>query len=243
MAQNIYDDPGFFAGYSQLPRSREGLDGAPEWPALRALLPDLSGREVTDLGCGFGWFARWARTAGAARVTGFDLSENMLARARAETPDPAISYHRADLETLELAPGSTDLVFSALAFHYVRDFSRLAATIRGALRPGGHLVCSIEHPIYMAPTAPGWSLQEGRRIWPLDRYLVEGARVTDWLAEGVVKYHRLLGTTLNTLIGHGLAIARVEEWQPSEAQIREAPELAAELERPMFLFIRARAAA
>jgi len=30
MAQNIYDNPDFFAGYSQLPRQVHGLDGAPE---------------------------------------------------------------------------------------------------------------------------------------------------------------------------------------------------------------------
>jgi catechol 2,3-dioxygenase-like lactoylglutathione lyase family enzyme len=30
MPQNIYDDPEFFAGYSQLRRSREGLTDAPE---------------------------------------------------------------------------------------------------------------------------------------------------------------------------------------------------------------------
>ena len=41
MTQNIYDDEEFFAGYSRLRRSVEGLDGAPEWPALSALLPDL----------------------------------------------------------------------------------------------------------------------------------------------------------------------------------------------------------
>lgn len=40
MAQNIYDNPEFFAGYSQLPRQIHGLDGAPEWPAIRAMLPD-----------------------------------------------------------------------------------------------------------------------------------------------------------------------------------------------------------
>jgi hypothetical protein len=37
MTQNIYDDSDFFQNYSQLPRSQRGLDGAPEWPALRAL--------------------------------------------------------------------------------------------------------------------------------------------------------------------------------------------------------------
>ena len=30
MSQNIYDDPGFFAGYATLDRSVKGLDGAPE---------------------------------------------------------------------------------------------------------------------------------------------------------------------------------------------------------------------
>src|SRR5205085_9964966 len=81
MTQNIYDDAGFFAGYSALPRSIHGLDGAPEWPTLRALLPDLNGLRVLDLGCGFGWFCRYARGAGAASVTGYDVSERMLARA------------------------------------------------------------------------------------------------------------------------------------------------------------------
>ena len=102
MTQNIYDDAGFFAGYSQLPRSILGLDGAPEWPALRALLPELSGLRVLDLGCGFGWFCRFARQQGAASVLGIDVSERMLARAKTETGDAAIGYQRADLEQLSL---------------------------------------------------------------------------------------------------------------------------------------------
>ena len=56
MTQNIYDNAGFFAGYSQLRRSVDGLDGAPEWPTIRSMLPDLGGKRVVDLGCGFGWF-------------------------------------------------------------------------------------------------------------------------------------------------------------------------------------------
>ncbi|HXA96495.1 MAG TPA: class I SAM-dependent methyltransferase, partial [Candidatus Dormibacteraeota bacterium] len=85
MTQNIYDDAKFFEGYSRLPRSVEGLAGAPEWPALRALLPALRGLTVLDLGCGFGWFCRWAREQGTTRVVGVDVSERMLARARATT--------------------------------------------------------------------------------------------------------------------------------------------------------------
>jgi len=58
MTQNIYDDPEFFQGYSQMNSSIGGLDAAPEWPALKALLPSLHGLQVVDLGCGYGWFCR-----------------------------------------------------------------------------------------------------------------------------------------------------------------------------------------
>src|SRR5213082_1236943 len=117
--QNIYDDPDFYAGYSQLPRSVEGLDGAPEWPALRALLPELRGRKVLDLGCGYGWFCRWAREQGAIEVLGIELSEKMLARARADTNDPAITYRQADMESVALPGEVFDLVYSSLALHYI----------------------------------------------------------------------------------------------------------------------------
>ena len=54
MAQNIYDNDDFFAKYSTFRRQVEGLDGAPEWASLRAMLPDMRGLRVLDLGCGFG---------------------------------------------------------------------------------------------------------------------------------------------------------------------------------------------
>ena len=240
MAQNIYDEPGFFAGYSQLGRSVQGLEGAAEWPAVRAMLPDMHGLRVVDLGCGFGWFCRWAAGQGAASVLGLDLSEKMLARARASTTEAGVAYERADLEQLELQEGAYDLAYSSLALHYVEDAGRLFGTVHRALVPGGRFVFSTEHPIYMAPDRPGWELDgEGRKVWPLNRYLVEGQRRTDWLAPGVVKYHRMLGTTLNLLIEAGFGLRRVEEFRPSPAQLEAHPEWAEELERPMFLLVSA----
>ena len=240
MAQNIYDNPDFFAGYSQLPRQVEGLAAAPEWPALRAMLPELAGKRVVDLGCGFGWFARWARSAGAADVLGLDLSEAMIARARAETTDAAIRYAIADLDTVELAAGAFDLAYSSLAFHYLADFGRLVRTVHQALVPGGAFVFSIEHPIYMAASHPHWTTDEdGRKTWPVNRYAIEGERRTDWFAKGVVKYHRTVATTLNTLIEAGFALRRLAEFAPSAEQIAAQPSLEEELERPMMLLVSA----
>jgi len=134
LAQNIYDRPEFVDGYSRLDRSVRGLDGAPEWPAIVRLLPELRGKRVVDLGCGFGWFARWAMMQGAAGVLGVDLSETMLSRARAGTTDPGVRYLRADLESVELPEEAFDLAYSSLALHYVEDFARVVGRVFRAPR-------------------------------------------------------------------------------------------------------------
>ena len=85
MKEDRYDDPAFFAKYSQMPRSRYGLEAAGEWETLRMLLPDFAGRRVLDLGCGYGWHCIYALEHGAAAVTGVDISEKMLAVAREKT--------------------------------------------------------------------------------------------------------------------------------------------------------------
>lgn len=240
MAQNVYDDPDFFAGYSRLRRQTHGLDGAPEWPVLCDLLPRLAGKRVVDLGCGFGWAARWMREQGAASVHGLDLSQNMIARAKAVTTDSAIAYRVADLDTLDLPAAAFDLAFSSLAFHYVADFTRLVGVIHQALAPGGSLVFSIEHPVFMAAAHPHWIADEdGRKTWPVNRYAIEGERRTEWFVKDVLKHHRTLGTTLSTVIDAGFQIRRVVEFAPTAEQITQMPELAEELERPMMLLVSA----
>src|SRR5262249_37884861 len=95
-----------------------------------------------------------------------------------------------------------------------------------------------EHPIFMAPSRPGWVIAEdGRKTWPIDGYFAEGRRETDWLSPGVVKYHRTIGTTLGLLQRTGFRIVRVEEFCPDPRQIAARPDLAEERERPMFLLI------
>ena len=241
MTQNVYDTPDFFSAYSQLPRSVHGLDGAPEWPTLQAMLPDLAGRRVLDLGCGFGWFCRWAAGQGAAEVVGVDVSGNMLARARAEGPDAAIRYEQADLERFAPSHGAFDLAYSSLAFHYLTDLAGLLARVSSGLVPGGRLVCSVEHPLMTAPRHQGWAQDEdGVPSWPVNGYLDEGPRVTDWLAKGVVKQHRSIATYLDLLRRAGLVLTDLREWGPSAEQVVANPEWSNERQRPAFLLLAAR---
>ncbi|EOY6098482.1 class I SAM-dependent methyltransferase [Enterobacter hormaechei] len=243
MAQNIYDNPAFFEDYAQLPRSVQGLNGAPEWPALKAMLPDLTGKAVVDLGCGYGWFCRAARELGASDVTGVDISEKMLARAAELTDDNRIHYQRSDLESLALKANSLDLVYSSLALHYLPELDTLFANVQRALKPGGSLVFSMEHPIYTCATRQGWLTDDsGERFWGVNHYQDESQRVSNWLADWVIKYHRTLGTTLNALIKAGLTISEVNEWGPTQTQVDAWPALAEEAERPMLVLIAARKA-
>lgn len=241
MAQNIYDDPQFFAGYATLDRSVKGLDGAPEWPALQKMLPEIQGKSLIDLGCGYGWFCRWAQEQGAANILGLDVSEKMLERAREMTSGSQITYQREDLEALQLPAASLDLAYSSLALHYLENIDGLFATLFQALKPGGKIVFSAEHPIYTAALKQGWFVDnEGQKSWPVNHYQQEGGRISNWFAEGVKKQHRKLSTWINALTASGFVIEHVDEWGPDAAQIAANPALDEEKERPMIFLLSAR---
>ncbi|KAK0625020.1 methyltransferase type 11 [Bombardia bombarda] len=164
MSQNIYDTPDFFTNYANLPRSRNGLQDAPEWPRLQIFIPQLKDTNVLDLGCGYGWYSRWLHDHGATTIHAVDISENMLARARTMTDPvtyPGITYRRGDLDEvdlsllLDLKENSVDLVFSSLALHYLANLKELVGQVQRLLKPGGVFVFSVEHPILTAPSAQG----------------------------------------------------------------------------------------
>lgn len=241
--QNIYDDAGFFAGYSSLERFGAGWERAMEHDDLLALLPDAAGRRVLDLGCGAGQLAQHLAAAGATEVVGVDVSARMLALARRDWAHPNVRYERAAIEDVAFAPARFDLVVSSLAFHYVDDYTGLLARIAGWLAPGGVLVYSTEHPIFTARLpADGWVLDPaGRRLrWGIDGYADEGPRAEHWFVPGVRKVHRTLATLINGIVDAGLVVERVVEPVPSEARLRAEPQVGDERRRPMFLLVRAR---
>lgn len=240
MSQNIYDKKEFFDVYSELARSKKGLSGAPEWSSIVQILPKMENINVIDLGCGYGWFCRYAKENNVNNVVGLDLSERMLNKAREMTSDLSIIYQKEDLELLNLPAETSDLVYSSLTFHYIENLSRLLKTIYESLKCGGSLIFSSEHPIYSCTKHPHWlNDEDGQRLWPVNSYQMEGKRVTNWLGEDVVKYHRTIGTYLNMLIKEGFVISHVEEWGPTSKQINENPSLDEEKERPMIFIVSA----
>ena len=239
MRQNKYDDPGFFANYSQMARSIGGLDAAGEWPAFRALLPELRGKNVLDLGCGFGWHCRYTREQHARWVVGVDISEKMIARARESTNDAAIEYRQVAIEDIDFSAGAFDVVLSSLALHYVERFDIVFRKVHHCLVPGGTFVLSVEHPIFTALAAQDWYYgPHGERLHrPVDHYRDEGLRQARFLGHDVVKYHRTVATYVNVLLDAGFTITRLSEPQPTQETLDKHPDMRDETRRPMFLLI------
>jgi SAM-dependent methyltransferase len=238
MAQNIYDHPEFFEEFMHLPSQTKGLNGAPEWPSFRSLLPScLENAMILDLGCGAGWTCRWAASQGAAKILGIDISYKMLKRARDFPQDTRITYQQADLEVVELARDTFDIALSSLALHYVKDLPRIMQQVFASLVEGGTFVFSIEHPIYTAPSNPDWNKKEDAQ--PLDDYLHDGARTTNWLHDGVIKYHHTFATLINLLHATGFVLEQVAEWGPSAEEVYTSKELANRRNRPRFLLMKA----
>jgi SAM-dependent methyltransferase len=238
MKENKYDDPAFFEAYSHFPRSVEGLPAAGEWEAFQRMLPGLDGKRVLDLGCGFGWHCRYAAEHGAAKVTGCDISQKMLAVAREKTDSENISYIQTAIEDVDFPDASFDVAISSLAFHYVEDFGAVCAKVYRLLDSGGDFVFSVEHPIFTAQGVQDWYYDEdGKPLhWPVDNYFFQGKRETVFLGEKVVKYHRTLTTYVGDLLEAGFVLTSLVEPQPPE---RLMGKMTQELRRPMMLLLAA----
>ena len=221
MAQNIYDDPEFFAVFRQLRASAEKngvMGGSMTAEELVAILPPLREANVVDLGCGDGWFSRLAMDQGAASTQGFDLSESQIELAVEESAKltaraKRMKFEVANLDAVELAPDTYSIAFSSLAVHYLKDLSGLFSKIYTSLKPGGHFYFSTEHPIYTAPRRRETCTHpDGNAHWALNQYWDEGARRHHWLGHDVDKQHWTMDTYVNALLKAGFELVYFHEW-------------------------------
>ena len=238
---NEYDDQIFFDEYAKMERSQKGLEGAGEWHQLKPLFPSLQGKDVLDLGCGYGWHCKYAAQQGADRVLGIDLSEKMIAKAKEINADPKITYEICDLEAYAYPQDSWDCVVSNLALHYIENLEEIFARVHRTLKKDGIFLFNIEHPVFTAGVGQDWICDgKGRPLyWPVDEYLVPGERRTHFLGCDVRKQHHTLAQILMGLLNNGFVIEAVEEAQPPE-EMMDLPGMADEMRRPMMLLVRAR---
>jgi SAM-dependent methyltransferase len=107
-----------------------------------------AGDRVLDLGTGTGSVAIGAAAlvGSAGRVTGVDISPDMLALARrrvAESGHSNVDLLEGRAEQLPAEDGSVDVLLSSLSLMYVIDRGVAAREIRRVLRPGARFVAAV----------------------------------------------------------------------------------------------------
>ena len=141
-------------GYQVPGAIRETLDHLIEQNQITTL------GDVLDLGCGTGLVGSFIADLPLTSLIGIDISENMIAKARAKGlyTDFVVADIAAYLNT---TPARWNVVLGGDVLCYRGALDSLFTSAATALRPGGWLICTVEHD----PTAlnPGWRLEaQGR---------------------------------------------------------------------------------
>jgi ubiquinone/menaquinone biosynthesis C-methylase UbiE len=199
-------------------------------PAVLDLLGDVRDLAVLDLACGPGFYAdRLARRG--ARVTGTDISEEMLRRARETvrggTHRPSF-YH---LSAAELAPSWTasfDIVLCIMALVDIPNIDDVLKEVARVLKPAGRFVFAVIHPCFVMPGAEWVVDEEGNPSHKrVDSYFAEGFFGKEWYGQGGLRsrlggHHRTLTTYVRALRRHGFCVTDLVEPQPSPEALRIA---------------------
>jgi ubiquinone biosynthesis O-methyltransferase len=108
---------------------------------ILALIGDVKGRQVLDVGCGDGELALELRRRGAT-VVGIDASAEMIAAAkvRAGRENADVGFQLARADELPFPDGQFDIVTAITILCFVDDAGPVFREIARVLRPGGRFV-------------------------------------------------------------------------------------------------------
>lgn len=112
-----------------------------------ALTEIKPGMTVVDLGSGAGFdaFLAWNRVGPTGRVIGVDMTDDMLALARANAEKRGatnVEFRKGKIEQLPIESGTVDYVISNCVINLSSDKPAVFREIARVLKPGGHFAVS-----------------------------------------------------------------------------------------------------
>jgi len=203
-----YEEPG-----------RRNWSGEPSWgiwgigEEVAGLLPDVSGLDALELGCGTGYVSAWLARRGA-RPIGIDNSPTQLATARRLQGEFALSFplvHGA-AEGLPFADRSFDLAISEYGASIWSDPYRWVPEAARVLRPGGRLIFLVNATLLML------CVPDDENEPPTDRLLRDyfGMHRFEWPDDESVEFHLGYGDWIRLLRENGFEVEDLVELRPVE---------------------------
>jgi SAM-dependent methyltransferase len=203
-----------------------------ERPNTLALLPDLRGKNVLDLGCASGFYTKYALEHGAS-VTAVDVSQAMIDRLTAKIKSPKLKLYRADISQPMpfLESASFDCVICSLVIDYIKKWEPLFAEIYRVTKKGGRVIISTHHPFNI------YLYQKPRSYF--DFKLIEDTWAVHSRRPFKTHYFiRPLNETLRPIVQSEFKIISIDEPMPDEKCKEISPDNYERLlAMPGFLFI------
>lgn len=169
----------------------------------------------------------------------------MIDEAKKKYKDEKINFIVLEMEKISSINEKFDIVYSSLAFHYVKDFNKLIKNIRNLLKPNGILVFSQESPLVSAPIFFNESDEKktyinGKRYNLLSDYCNEGECNNFWNGIPVTKYHRTYITLFKTLLKNNFEILEILDSYASDEAVKLCEKYAYQKDKPYFVFFKAK---
>jgi 2-polyprenyl-3-methyl-5-hydroxy-6-metoxy-1,4-benzoquinol methylase len=172
------EDPAYFHDYKIDCLRRHGLLSGP----------------LLDYGCGIGNLTERFHKGGVADVHGYDPSNESLVEARDRAPSATFHTEPTAIPRTHFAVA----VLSGVLHHVVpKDRAEVLATVRAALRPGGHIVV-FEHnplnPVTRRAVAACPFDDDAILLWPWEaKRLLSRAQFQDVRRDFIVFFPKALG--------------------------------------------------
>ncbi|AAW85589.1 SAM-dependent methyltransferase [Aliivibrio fischeri ES114] len=203
-----------------------------ERPSLQAMLGDVNGCDVIDLGCGSGVYADYFIHRGVAKLTCIDYSPNMIEIVKRKFGDRVTAYAQdASIGLIKEASESADLIISPLMIHYLEDLSVLFNDVARVLKNGGNFAFSTHHPFADFECTLSGNYFEREFITEMWNTVGEPVEVTF--------YRRSLTEIMNAITDSGLVVTQLSEGKVAEEVKQISLEKYEYLSKnPNFIFIK-----
>jgi ubiquinone/menaquinone biosynthesis C-methylase UbiE len=213
-------------------------------PIMVAMVGDVAGLDLLDLGCGEGGYGRGLARRGA-RVVGVDGSPRLIevARERAASDNISVNLRCANANHLNgIADASFDRVLASMSLMDVEDYPGAIREIARVLRPDGELLMSITHPCFQARVSRWIKDERGQPLFfAVDHYFDRLAWEEHMAAEftrPVLRRHRPLEDYMAAPLAAGLFLREFREPVPTDQDLKKSHRFRKLKRIPYFLFMR-----
>ena len=106
---------------------------------------EIKNHNIVDVGCGTGRHWKKIMDKVPQQITGFDVSENMLAKLQQKFPQ-AVTHVIINDSLQPLADNSCDLLISTLTIAHIENAVAALQEWNRVLKPGGNIIITDYHP-------------------------------------------------------------------------------------------------